>query len=285
MARIELEGVGLEYDLLGPEGAPAVVLTPGGRYSKDVAGLPQLGGLLAEAGLRVLLWDRPNCGASDLHFAGPSESGMQAAFLVRMVRALGLGPVTLVGGSAGARISLFAAREAPEAFAGMMLCWISGGLVSMMRLGSYYCCEPAEEAALKGMEAVAAMPIWAQQVASNPRNRDYMLNFDPDQFIAQMERWAAGYIPSADTPVGGIPVEDFAKMTMPARILRGSPRDLYHPASVCEAVAGLLPNATQVDPPWDIDIFAERMVDGKGLFSDWPMLRDPVVDFVRSLAA
>ena len=199
--------------------------------------------LLAEAGFRVLLWDRPNCGASDLHFEGPSESAMQASFLVKLIRALDLGPTVLVSGSAGARISLFAAREDPSAIAGLMLCWISGGLVSMMRLGSYYCCEPAEEAALKGMEAVAAMPIWMQQVAANPRNRDYMLNFDRARFVAQMERWAAGYIPSPDTPVGGISKADFARLTMPARILRGSPDDLYHPAYVCEAVTELMPNA------------------------------------------
>ncbi|MBU6267389.1 MAG: alpha/beta hydrolase [Sphingomonadales bacterium] len=285
MARIELDGVGISYDLLGPEGAPAVVLTPGGRYSKDIPGLPQLGAALADAGLRVLLWDRPNCGASDLHFAGPSEGGMQAGFLVKLVRALGLGPVTLVGGSAGARVSLFAAKEAPELFTGMMLCWISGGLISMMRLGSYYCCEPAEEAALKSMDAVAAMPIWAQQVAANPRNREYMLGFDRNAFIARMERWAHGYIPATDTPVGGISHGDFAAMTMPVRVLRGSPRDLYHPGRVCEDVAALLPNAMMIDPPWDIDVFAERMVDGKGLFSDWPLLRDDVVAFVREVTA
>jgi len=285
MPRIELDGIGIEYDLLGPEGAPAVVLTPGGRYSKDIAGLPQLGASLAGAGLRVLLWDRPNCGKSDLHFAGASESAMQAASLVGLVRALDLGPVTLVGGSAGARVSLLAAKQAPDAFAGMMLCWISGGLVSMMRLGSYYCCEPAEEAALKGMAAVAEMPIWAQQVAGNPRNRDYLLGFDRDAFVARMECWAHGYIPSPDTPVGGVSHADFAAMTMPVRILRGSPRDLYHPAWVCEQVAALLPDAKLVDPPWDIDIFAERMVDGKGLFSDWPLLRDTIAGFVRELAA
>ena len=283
MAWLELDGVGINYDLLGPEGAPAVALTPGGRFSKDVAGVPQLGGLLAEAGLRVLLWDRPNCGASDLHFAGPSESGMQASFLVKLIRALDLGPTTLVAGSAGARISLFAAREDPEAIAGLMLCWISGGLVSMMRLGSYYCCEPAEEAALKGMDAVSAMPIWAQQVAANPRGRDYMLNFDRAAFVAQMERWAAGYIPSPDTPVGGIARHEFAKLTMPAKILRGSPRDLYHPGYVCEQVAELMPNATLVDPPWHIDIFADRMNDGKGLFSDWPMLAPQVIAFMQEM--
>jgi pimeloyl-ACP methyl ester carboxylesterase len=281
VARLEIDGVGLEYELLGPEGARAVAITPGGRFSKDATGIPDLARELAAGALRVLIWDRPNCGASDLHFAGPSESGMQAQFLVRLICALDLGPTTLVGGSAGARISLFAAREDPQAIAGLVLCWISGGLVSMMRLGSYYCCEPAEEAALKGMEAVAAMPIWAQQLASNPRNRDYMLGFDREAFIAQMERWAAGYIPSPDSPVGGMTRDDFARLTMPALVMRGSPRDLYHPAWVCEQVADLLPNARLADPPWPLDIFAERMTDGKGLFSDWPLMAPQILEFIK----
>jgi pimeloyl-ACP methyl ester carboxylesterase len=281
MANIELDGVHLEYDLLGPAGAPAVALTPGGRFSKEATGLPQLGALLADAGLRVLLWDRPNCGASDLHFSGASESAMQAGFLARLLRTLDLGPTTLVGGSAGARVSLFAARAAPELVSRLFLCWISGGLISMMRLGSYYCCEPAEEAALKGMAAVAAMPIWSQQLASNPRNRDIMLGVGREAFVAQMERWAQGYIPAADTPVGGISAGDFAALTMPALILKGSPDDLYHPAWVCEQMATRLPNARLVDPPWPLDIFADRMNDGKGLFSDWPMLAGQIIAFVK----
>lgn len=280
MANIAIDGVHLDYELLGPAGAPVVVLTPGGRFSKDVKGLPELGAKLAETGLRVLLWDRPNCGASDLHFAGASEAAMQASFLVRLVRMLDLGKVALVGGSAGSRVSLFAAREAPDMVSHLLLCWISGGLISMMRLGSYYCCEPAEEAALKGMEAVAAMPIWQQQLAANPRNRDHMLGLDAAAFVAQMERWAQGYIPSPETPVGGMTNADFAKLTMPTLVLRGSPRDLYHPAWVCEQVAECLPQARLVDPPWDIDVFAQRMNDGTGLFSDWPMLEDLIVDFV-----
>ncbi|MEZ5744832.1 MAG: alpha/beta hydrolase [Sphingomonadaceae bacterium] len=282
MARIELDGVGIEYDLIGPAGGQTVVLTPGGRYSKDIPGIPELAALLAEEGFRVLTWDRPNCGKSDLHFEGPSESGMQGQMLAKLVRALEIGPVTLVGGSAGARVSMFAAKEDPSLVARMMLCWISGGLVSMMRLGSYYCCEPAEVAALQGMEAVAAMPIWQQQVEGNPRNRDYMLGWQPQDFIAKMEEWAWGYVPPKDAPVGGMVEADYARLTMPVNILRGSPRDLYHPGWVCEQVAERLPNARLVDPPWDIDIFADRMRDGKGLFSDWPMLAGPVTQFLRS---
>ena len=283
MARIDIDGIGIEYELLGKQGSQTVVLTPGSRYSKDIPGLPELGKMLASRGLRVLLWDRPNCGASDLHFAGNSESGMQAEVLTKLIGALDLGPVILVGGSAGARISLFAAKTAPDAIKGLVLCWISGGLISMMRLGSFYCCEPAEMAALQDMEAVTAMPIWSQQIAANPRNREYMLDQDREEFIAQMERWAIGYIPSPDTPVGGMTKSDFAKLTMPVAILRGSPRDLYHPAWVCEQVHELLPNSKMVDPPWHIDIFADRMNDGKGLFSDWPMLAPVVADFAGRL--
>lgn len=284
MARIDIDGIGIEYELLGEPDARTIVLTPGGRYSKDIPGVPELGQLLAKRGFRVLLWDRPNCGASDLHFSGPSESAMQAVVLTKLIHALDLGPAILVGGSAGARVSLFAAKAAPQAIAGMVLCWISGGLVSMMRLGSYYCCEPAEEAALRGMEAVAAMPIWSQQIAANPHNRDYMLGQEPGAFIAQMEQWASGYIPAPDTPVGGISKDDFAKLTMPVTILRGSPRDLYHPAWVCEQVHERLPNAQMIDPPWHLDIFADRMSDGKGLFSDWPMLETTVADFAARCA-
>jgi pimeloyl-ACP methyl ester carboxylesterase len=282
MARLVIDGVGIEYELLGPPGGKAVAITPGGRFGKDATGLPELGAALAERGLRVLLWDRPNCGASDLHFSGPSESAMQAGVLVKLIRELDLGPAALFGGSAGARISLFAAREDPSVISHLVLCWISGGLVSMMRLGSYYCCEPAEEAALKGMNAVAAMPIWQQQLASNPRNRDYMLGFDRDAFIAQMDHWAYGYIPSPDSPIGGMSREDFGQLTMPSLIMRGSPRDLYHPAWVCEDVAALLPNASIAEPPWDLDIFAERMLDGKGLFCDWPLMADQISAFVGS---
>jgi pimeloyl-ACP methyl ester carboxylesterase len=282
VARIELDGVTLEYELLGPVRGRPIAITPGGRFSKDAIGVPQLGTDLADSGYRILLWDRPNCGKSDLHFAEHSESSMQASFLVKLIRALNLGPTALVGGSAGARVSLFAAREAPELISALILCWISGGLISMMRLGSFYCCEPAEEAALKGMEAVAQMPIWTQQLAENPRNREYMLNFDSMAFVAQMERWAQGYIPSPDTPVGGISVDEFARLQMPTLILKGSPRDLYHPAWVCEQVAELMPNARLVDPPWPLDIFADRMKDGRGLFSDWPLLASTVRDFVKT---
>src|SRR3546814_8155919 len=70
MARIAIDGINIEYELLGAAGAPAIALTPGGRFAKDSVGLPELAQALVAGGRRVLLWDRPNCGASDISFDG-----------------------------------------------------------------------------------------------------------------------------------------------------------------------------------------------------------------------
>ena len=64
MARINVHGLGIDYELIGDEGAPPLVLTPGGRYPRETAGLPELGRIFADNGYRVLLWDRPGWCAS-----------------------------------------------------------------------------------------------------------------------------------------------------------------------------------------------------------------------------
>ena len=53
----ELDGIEIAYELVG-EGQPWV-LTPGGRFTKEVGGLPEMARALADQGRRVLTWDRP----------------------------------------------------------------------------------------------------------------------------------------------------------------------------------------------------------------------------------
>jgi len=109
VARIDIAGTGIEYELIGEVGAPAIALTPGGRFSKEAPGIRAFAEALATGGRRVLIWDRPNSGASDLCFEGASESAMQGKILAALIRALNLGPTAVAGGSAGSRTSLFAA--------------------------------------------------------------------------------------------------------------------------------------------------------------------------------
>ena len=100
MPRMEISGLGVEYELLGEPGAHAVALVPGGRFSMQVGGMHELAEALVAGGKRVLLLDRPNCGVSDISFDGESESQMQAQVLTALIRALDLGP-TAIGGRSG----------------------------------------------------------------------------------------------------------------------------------------------------------------------------------------
>src|SRR6185503_6804485 len=114
-------GIGIEYELLGKPGAPAIALTPGGRFPKDSPGVPQLAEALAAGRRRVLLWDRLNCGSSDVCFDVPSDSELHARALRQLIRALDLRPTTLAAGSAGARVSLIAASRDPDAVSHLIL--------------------------------------------------------------------------------------------------------------------------------------------------------------------
>lgn len=106
MASMEIHGGQVVYELLGPAGGQPIVLTPGGRFSKDIPGLRPLAQALADGGLRVLIWDRPNCGASDVQFCGHSESHMRADTLAELLTRLDMAPAVIAGGSGGARDSL-----------------------------------------------------------------------------------------------------------------------------------------------------------------------------------
>lgn len=283
MARIEIAGIGIDYDLIGPPDAPAVALTPGGRFARDSEGLPELAQALAAGGRRVLLWDRPNCGASDLCFAADSESELHACTLTALIRALELGPTTLAAGSAGSRVSLIAAARDPNAISHLALWWISGGPIGLLSLAYYYCCESAIAASIGGMAAVAELSVWTEQLQRNPANRDILLAQDPRQFIATMERWAMVYMPSADSPVPGMSPDDFKALRMPVLLYRNGASDLSHTRETSEWVHQLIPHSVLREPPWPDQEWNTRLAHslqhGGGLFAGWPRLGKDILAF------
>lgn len=284
MERISISGINIAYELLGPEGAPAVVLTLGGRFAMDEPGVRELGKALVAGGRRVLLWDRPNCGWSDVCFEGNSESELAGQTLIKLIRELNLGPTVIAGGSAGSRVSLIAASRAPEVVSHLVIWWISGGAISLAQLAAYYCGESAMAACLGGMEAVAAAPGWAEQMERNPGNRDIFLAQDPQKFIAKMQLWAEAYAPSKASPVPGMSPDDFARLTMPVLVYRSGQSDLSHTRRTSEWVHELIPHSELVEPPWPDsewnDCSATRGEKGRGLFDTWPRLAPSILDFI-----
>lgn len=285
MANIKISGLTIEYELSGPEGAPAIALTPGGRFAKDSPGLPELAQALAAGGRRVLLWDRPNCGASDISFEGQSESDLQAHTLIELTHALELGPTALAAGSGGSRVSLIAAARDPEAVSHVIVWWISGGALSLISLAAYYCVNSAIAASRGGMAAVAELPGWSEQIQRNPRNRGILLAQDPERFIEAMERWALAYMPSKTSPVPGMSPESFARLRVPVLIYRSGKSDLSHTRRTSEWVHELIPHSELREPPWPDDEWNNRSgyaaKHGSGHFAGWPLLAPAILDFVR----
>src|SRR4051794_38932105 len=185
MATATFDGLTISYEVIG-EGRPWTI-TPGGRFSKDSPGVRELAQALAATGNQVLIWDRPNCGESDVCFTGDSESAMQADTLAALLRHLDMTPAIITGGSGGSRVSLLTAARHPDVAAGVAMWWISGGVYGLMVLGTHYCGGSIAAAWNGGMQAVADLDEWAEVQQRNPRNRQLLLDQDPKQFIATME--------------------------------------------------------------------------------------------------
>lgn len=286
MPSIKIAGVAVEYSIIG-SGARTAVVTPGGRYSKDIAGVRELAERLAEHDFRVLIWDRPNCGASDVCFTGPSESIQNADALAGLLRALDMAPALLVGGSGAAREALLTSIRRPDVVERLFLFWISGGSIGLSALPYAYCSDSAMAAAEHGMAAVVALPAWREQIERNPGNRDRLLALDPREFVGTMMAWGWSFFPQEGSPVPGILPAQFQAVTRPVMILRSSPMDMHHTRATSEAVHRLIPGARIAEPPWGEHEWPDRMrgfANGESAATHWPLLAPQIVEFAGASA-
>ena len=197
MSSIEVNGGNVVYEILGESG-DLIALTPGGRFSKEIPGLRPLAEALAAGGYRVLLWDRPNCGASDVQFYGQSESHMRAETLHKLVTGLGFERCILAGGSGGARDSMLTTMLYPELVEKLVVWNIVGGIYGSFVLGSYYIIPSILAVRGTGMDGVVKVPEWRERIEENPANEKRFLDFDSDGVpqvhaaLAQRLRFQAG---------------------------------------------------------------------------------------------
>lgn len=282
MPSITINGGTIAYELLG-QGDP-LVLTPGGRFGMDYPGVRPLATRLAER-YQVLLWDRPNTGASDVKFTGPSESVMHADDLAALLRQLGLGPAVLVGGSGGSRLSIVTAVRHPDVAKKLVVWWMSGGVFGTMYLAMVYILPDIAAALAGGMEAVVELAHWEETIAANPANRDRFLAMDPKEYVEVLKRWLLAYIPQPDAPIPGMDEKELARIEVPTLIFRSGKEDEYHPEAVSVALHQLVAGSELVDPPWgenEWDRVKRRKLAGLGgFFDEWPRLAPQILDFLE----
>ncbi len=284
MAYATVNGLSISYDIIGT-GRPWAI-TPGGRFSKDYPGVRQLAEALAGEGNQVLIWDRPNCGESDVCFTGVSESAMQADTLAGLLTHLEMTPAVIAGGSGGSRVSMLTAARHPEVASGLAIWWISGGAFGLMSLGVHYCGQSLLKAWQGGMEDVVALPEWEEVLRRNPSNRQRFLGQDRREFITTMERWMLAYCPCGDELVPGLPSADAAALDLPTLVFRSGESDAHHTREMSEAVAGALPGARLVEPPWGDREWIERgeaREAGGSLFDRWSLLVPQLTEWSREV--
>lgn len=285
--KIEINGGTVVYEILGKEGE-FIVLTPGGRFSKDIPGLKPLAKKLVEGGYRVLLWDRPNCGKSDVQFYGQSESHMRAETLQQLITKLDIGPVILLGGSGGARDSMLTTMLYPELVRKLVVWNIVGGVYGSFVLGSYYIVPSILAVRGAGMKAVAQIAEWQERIAENPGNEQRILDHDPAVFLKLMLRWLNAFVPKPGQTIPGVEDEMFDNITVPTLIIRGGENDLDHPKRTSLEVSCLIKGSKVIDPPWPEDAWeraGEARASGKvkrfNMFDTWVQAAPAILDFLK----
>ncbi|WP_396905566.1 alpha/beta fold hydrolase [Mycolicibacterium phlei] len=285
---VEINGGNVVYEILGKEG-DFIALTPGGRFSKDIEGLRPLAQKLVKGGFRVLLWDRPNCGKSDVQFYGQSESHMRAETLYKLITTLDIGPCIIAGGSGGARDSMLTTMLYPEIVRKLVVWNIVGGVYGSFVLGSYYIIPSILAVRGAGMKAVAAIDEWQQRIADNPANRDRILSQDPDEFLKLMLRWLNAFVPKPGQTIPGVEDEMFDNIKVPTLIIRGGENDLDHPKRTSMEVHCLIKGSKLIDPPWPEDAWeraGEARAQGKvkrfNMFDTWVQAAPAILDFLDS---
>ncbi|HLN15767.1 MAG TPA: alpha/beta hydrolase [Acidimicrobiales bacterium] len=286
-SEIEVNGGIVVYEFVGPEDGDVVVLTPGGRFSKDYGGVHELAFALADGGKRVLLWDRPNCGKSDIQIYGRSESHMRAETIGLLVQKLGIERVIAAGGSGGARDSILFTLTWPNLVRKLAVWHIVGGNYSSMKLAQVYVLNELGVVRTRGIEGILDMTgpagSWADLVAKNPRNRDRLLAIGSEEFERVMNRWLDAFIPKPNEAIPGVPDWEFGEIRVPTLIIRGGEKDYDHPKRTSFEVHALIKGSRLIEPPWPEDAWEQAMqasASGTGaLFGPWVEAAPALLDF------
>src|SRR3954454_3464637 len=274
MPLAHVRGVSLNYEILGDTG-PFVALQPGGRRAGSA--LRPLALKIAEAGYRVVLYDRRNTGMSSIMIDGESENQEWADDLYELLREIDARPAFVGGSSSGCRLALLLALQHPEAVRGLLLWRVTGGAHAAEHLTNQYYTSHIEAARQGGMEAVCRLDHWSEVIGINKRAREVLMALNPDDFIGRMTWWRRSFQAGAEHAVIGLSPAELRSMTMPACIAPGM--DPVHPLAAGRAAHRLMPNAEYQE------VVTEQHGTLDEAFADWEaregLLAARFIDFLR----
>lgn len=234
----KVRGADINYEVLGTRG-PWVALSPGGR--RAMGAVRDIARMVAEAGYRVLIHDRRNCGESDILVdSDEGENEIWADDLHELLSQLGALPACIGGGSSGSRLSIVFALRHPAAVSSLLLWRITGGAHAANHLAQSYYGQYADAAEQGGMAAVCETEHFRERIETRSEIGSRLLAMNADRFIAVMRRWQAQFAREAANPVLGATESQLRSITAPAFVIPGN--DVIHRREAARAAHRLMPN-------------------------------------------
>jgi len=222
-----IHGLNINFEIVGDDGPPAVLITGGRRGYTE---FKPLAAKIAAAGYRIFLHDRRNTGASDISIEGKEvEEAVWADDLHEFLKQHDAVPAFIGGSSSGARTAINFCIRHPDATRALLLMRVTGGEFAAGRLPENYYGQFIRLAREGGMAAVCATEEYQERFKENPANLDKMMEMDAREYIAAMSNWLALFEDVAHLPVMGISEYQLRAIKVPTMIIPGN--DLVHSSS------------------------------------------------------
>ncbi len=241
----DIRGVNLHYRVLGERGPWLALITGGRRGFNEFVPFAEK---IAAHGIRVLLRDRRNTGASDVVIDGElGEEEIWTDDLYELLGQLGARPAFVGGASSGARTSILTYLRHPDAVRALFLMRLTGGEFAAGRLPEMYYGQFIRAAREGGMAAVCATEQYRERIAANPANGPRLMAMDPQRYIEVMSNWLAIFTAGPVAPMYGVTEAQLASIRVPSIVIPGN--DKTHSMACGRAIQKLIPGSRLFELP------------------------------------
>jgi len=245
MPFLNIRDVNLHYRVFGNRGPWLALITGGRRGFNEFVPLAEK---IAAHGVRVVLHDRRNTGASDILIDGDEgEEEIWTDDLYELLGRLEARPAVVGGGSSGARTSILTYLRHPDAVRALFLMRLTGGEFAAGRLPEMYYGQFIKAAREGGMAAVCATEQYQERIAANPASRERLMRMDPKRYIGVMSRWLEIFTRGPVAPMYGVTEAQLASIRVPSIVIPGN--DKTHSMSCGRAIQRLIPGSRMVELP------------------------------------
>jgi len=245
MAYLKIRDVNLHYRVFGRQGPWLALITGGRRGFNEFVPLAEK---IAAHGVRVVLHDRRNTGASDILIDGKDgEEEIWTDDLYELLGRLEARPAVVGGGSSGARTSILTYLRHPDAVRALFLMRLTGGEFAAGRLPEMYYGQFIKAAREGGMAAVCATEQYQERIAANPANRERLMRMDPKRYVEVMSNWLAIFTRGPVAPMYGVTDAQLASIRVPSIVIPGN--DKTHSMPCGRAIQRLIPGSRLVELP------------------------------------